>query len=159
MARKRKRPSQVAWAEPQSHKRAKTNRPSSTCKQGVLAKLSPRHSVLKSYYPRVLSLREFLLEKLPPTSKFRRRQLNGIGSGSRKCGNGHINYMDTTLVGVLRESDAFTEETRRRDFLAFTQSQQKPDHSGDGVTQPHQLADVRGLSNGKRRELLISVAG
>ena len=87
-----------------------------------------RHALLALYYPRLLTLRSYLLYKLPETSKTRRRRIAEWGSNDAD-GDGDSHILDTTIVGVLKDLDAGTEESRRRDFAVFTQTQQR---SSDG---------------------------
>src|SRR5271168_3799832 len=59
-------------------------------------------AVLHVYYPQVISLRQFLLSKLPASSTSRRRLLSGLGR-ERSDHHGTDNFFDSTLVGVLKE--------------------------------------------------------
>ncbi len=101
-------------------------------------------TLLLLYYERVVSLRQFLLSKLPSLSKFRRRRLINYGLDEQASQNG-IHFLDTTLVGISEETAVAVEEERRRDFLNFTQSQQRSTHSSAGGTQSHGVAEVSTL--------------
>ncbi len=78
MSRKRKRHA-AGWSvtQAQAKKRQKqdesTNRGQDTMPDGI------HHPVLSIYYPRLLSLRAYLLSRLPGSSKIHRRRLAGLG--------------------------------------------------------------------------------
>lgn len=101
-----------------------------------------RKSLLTLYYPQVMSLREHLLSKLPPTSKIRRKKILSIskrnlqdvvsneeGSKVRKF----CDLLDNTLVGAFCGQDASMDE-RMKQFISFSQ---RDDRSGSelGVIQ------------------------
>lgn len=94
------------------------------------------HPVLSYYYPRVLPLRDYLLEVLPASSRSRRRKFASIVSPTQgpddqgQDGDDKddsipalANHLDTTLVGVLKPVDNVTTHSRQLEFAAFTQSQ------------------------------------
>ena len=104
------------------------------------------HPVISLYYRQVLTLRQYLLCQLPLSSKVRRRRVASFGiapaTGSiaspatAKNGDHHgpadpglahvpdlVRLLDTTLVGVLHELPETVSQERRRDLVAFTQSQ------------------------------------
>lgn len=74
------------------------------------------HPAISPYYPQVLSLRAYLLSKLPPSSKLRRRRLACLdgrdasldrgagGTGGCVSGKQLSALLDTTLVGVSEKS-------------------------------------------------------
>lgn len=98
-------------------------------------------TLLPLYYKRVVSLRQFLLSRLPSSSKFRHRRLVKYGLDQPASRNGS-HFLDTTVVGILGETAVAVEEERRRDFLNFAQSQQKSAHGSARSTQPHEIAEV-----------------
>ncbi|ROW11380.1 hypothetical protein VMCG_00927 [Cytospora schulzeri] len=71
-----------------------------------------KHALLAQYYPRVQTLRQYVLDKLPPTSKVRRKKIAAVGNtepdadtaGSK--GNPQdiravlTELLDTTLIGT-----------------------------------------------------------
>ncbi|WEW60057.1 Telomerase reverse transcriptase [Emydomyces testavorans] len=151
--KRRHSPRDTAQSRPQ--KRVKT--PEKRELKGKAKLLEPdstttAHPVLSCYYPRVIKLRSYLLELLPPTSKSRRRKVASLGTQSNiaDCARSTTStadvlrvgqsqsqeaeredtrirdiakLLDTTLVGVLKPSDHAESQPRQRDFAAFTQSQ------------------------------------
>lgn len=104
------------------------------------------HPVISSYYPKVLTLREYLLEQLPVSSKSRRRRIGSLGLGLdiQQGGAGPdanadgqsrdedpqviqtiAHLLDSTLIGILKEPGPTVDQTRLREFVAFTQSQER----------------------------------
>lgn len=104
------------------------------------------HPVISSYYPKVLSLRQYLLQQLPASSKSRYRRIASLGLGQNpdspkedrlwpvssgddgQLQNSQANLeiaelLDLTLVGVSRDSDPTDNQTRQIELAAFTQSQ------------------------------------
>lgn len=81
-------------------------------------------AVLAQYYPRVVSLREYLLSKLPSTSKVRRKKIQTVGrSLGGEAGERHqvlAEVLDKSLVGVLRDGESSREE-RWQQWTAFSQ--------------------------------------
>ena len=86
------------------------------------------HPVISLYYRQVVTLREYLLEHLPVTSKSRRRR---ILAGSRaddpasQTSQTLAHLLDSTLVGVLKESSPTLNSERQKEYLSFTQSQSR----------------------------------
>ncbi|GAD98225.1 telomerase reverse transcriptase [Paecilomyces variotii No. 5] len=85
------------------------------------------HPVISRYYLRVLTLRQYLLEQLPPSSKSRRRRVASLGrqGGDEENIEALATLLDSTLVGILRETNRKNDQERQKDFAAFTQSQYK----------------------------------
>lgn len=77
------------------------------------------HGVLSSFYSRVCTLRVFLLAQLPSTSRIRRRSLSAFAKDDADS------ILDTCLVGILTEPSISVKESRKADFITFTQSQQR----------------------------------
>jgi hypothetical protein len=81
-------------------------------------------ALLAQYYPRVLSLREYLLSKLPPTSKIRRKQIltvgRNLGGATRERDQALAHALDKTLVGILKQSELSREE-RWQQWTSFSQ--------------------------------------
>lgn len=89
----------------------------------------------------VLSLREYLLSKLPTASKVRRKKILSVGERKDVDPDDErelCDLLDKTLVGVLSH-DGLSEEDRSREWVSF--SQQGGDtslstignSSGDGI--------------------------
>lgn len=117
MSRKRKRLEQdpaLPAAPRKRQRKRKTHVREERDSQHTTAVLG--HPSLSSYYPRVLSLRAYLLSNLPPSSKLRRRRLACLGdnNGALDRDNGKSNgfltgkqlsgLLDSTLVGVSERS-------------------------------------------------------
>lgn len=127
MAKKRKRPS--------SQKKNPLPDNSHAIADIHHAQKTAHHPVISLYYRHVLTLRQFLLRQLPLSSKVRRRRIASLGTtgtagdhhGPAAPGPAHVldlvRLLDTTLIGVLHESPATVSQQRRRDLVAFTQSQ------------------------------------
>jgi hypothetical protein len=102
------------------------------------------HELLSLYYPRIVSLRQFLLSSLAPSSISRRRRLSAYGiDGQADTTTPHL--FDSTLVGVFPEPELAVQESRQRDFIAFTESQQRSTDGTNGSTQSSRFAEVSGL--------------
>jgi telomerase reverse transcriptase len=92
------------------------------------------HPVISLYYRQVVTLRQYLLQQIPVTSKTRRRRIASVRSetladrdGDESSGERQVqdlaSVLDTTLVGVLKETLPTVIRERRRDFAAFSQTQ------------------------------------
>jgi telomerase reverse transcriptase len=83
-----------------------------------------KHAVLAQYYSQVFSLREYLLTKLPITSKIRRKKILKLGRdqilGNGGGQNALARFMDQTLIGVLKDNEV-TQEERERQWTSFSQ--------------------------------------
>lgn len=106
---------------------AQVERPSKVQKTSATHCNDHPNSVLLRYYPRVLTLRTFLLSRLPSSSRVRRRRLRDYQAAGK---NGPVSILDSTLVGILRDPNPAVEEARRKEFLAFSQSPQRSNSCG-----------------------------
>ena len=93
-----------------------------------------KHPALRLYYRNILTLRDYLLLKLPTTSKLRRRRIASISphtaelhdndeeistlSQDRRCLS---RLLDKTLVCAVIEQTPVPESSRIKDFEAFSQ--------------------------------------
>lgn len=76
-----------------------------------------QHAVLDQYYPQLLTLRDYVLLKLPATSRIRRRKIASTRS-SPAVSNGEITdieravgqVLDTTLVGVAQQTKCIPDK-------------------------------------------------
>ena len=117
MAGKRKR-TRSGQGSQGDNKRQRISGLSSSSKNSVI-----KQAVLVQYYPQVLSLREYLLSKLPSTSKIRRKKTVSVGRKPRPDGKDDTkfaNLLDSTLVGVGKYKDASAEE-RLQQWNSFSQ--------------------------------------
>jgi telomerase reverse transcriptase len=141
MSKKRKRPGKERAVEFQSSSRKAKTQSSSPSDARV------QHRVLSQYYRSVTTLRHYLLEQIPTTSKQRRRRIAGLGkkhdqvavkNGSRVSiptadGQHHVDdensqlvqLLDSTLIGVRNKISTTLAQERQRQFLAFTQSEER----------------------------------
>ncbi|KAJ5717406.1 Telomere reverse transcriptase [Penicillium malachiteum] len=84
------------------------------------------HPVISLYYRQVLSLRQYLLSQLPTTSKLRRRRITSLRSAPDRSNiQPLVDLLDTTVVGVLKESSPTVQSERQKEYRAFTQSQSR----------------------------------
>jgi len=110
---KRKRTSHAAQ---NNHKRIRFDTPTDA---------HPTTSLLRLYYPHVLTLRQYLVTKLPKSSKKRRRKLAQYGL-RRDGGVGDPNtarLLDSTIVGTFDDVDVqpVDLQTIDREIIIFTQ--------------------------------------
>jgi telomerase reverse transcriptase len=83
-----------------------------------------KQALLAQYYPRVFNLREYLLYKLPATSKIRRKKILNLGreqsvDSKRDC-SALSDFLDHTLIGVLKCNEVLPEE-RIQQWTSFSQ--------------------------------------
>jgi hypothetical protein len=101
------------------------------------------HPVLQRLYSKVLTLRQYLLSRLPNTSKNRHRKISQLGRATPAQDTSTTDHHDTDVVqlldsalvcttGVHAETDEhanFTEE-REKDIEAFTQQRSQSTPGG-----------------------------
>lgn len=115
MAGKRKR-TRHGHASDNDHKRQKNSRPSpgtGNSKDSII-----KHTLLSQYYPQVLTLREYLFQRLPNTSKIRRKKIVSVGRDPSE--ESLSAFLDSTLVGVSVCTEVSQEE-RWHQWTTFTQ--------------------------------------
>lgn len=86
-----------------------------------------KQTLLSQYYLKVLTLREYLLSKLPVSSKVRRKKISVVKRCMRRDGvdetelddSSLAKYLDQTLVGV-REEEPLKDE-RWKQWTCFSQ--------------------------------------
>jgi telomerase reverse transcriptase len=144
MTRKRKRSRQQHSAE-SANKRVRPFGIEPT--DGGLVK----QALLSQYYPKVLSLREYLLSKLPASSKVRRKKISAVKLRIR-CdqvdetefdGSCLTEYLDRTLVGVQEEESP--KDERWNQWTCFSQRADNSEstvRSGDG-DEDYSQSEVR----------------
>ena len=86
-----------------------------------------KQAVLSQYYPQVVSLREYLISKLPASSKIRRKKILSVGrrpqsqSGDAESDRKLSEFLDQTLIGVPKDIDVSQDE-RWRQRTTFSQT-------------------------------------
>ncbi|CAG8973146.1 hypothetical protein HYALB_00008677 [Hymenoscyphus albidus] len=118
--RKRKRPGNAAEIPDKRQKisNSKSNTSLATPKDSVI-----KQALLTRFYSRVFTLREYLLERLPSSSKIRRKKVLHIGSSRipNEEGDQELSlFLDRTLVGVLCQNDD-AKEDRRQQWASLSQ--------------------------------------
>lgn len=126
MAKKRKRPGHRPTSQPQ------TCISSSRRFNPAGRNPHPTHPVISLYYRDVFTLRQYLLRRLPLSSKLRRRRIASLGvvasdAAATKDPISHplVDLLDTTLVGVLKQPSPKLASERQQAYCAFTQSQSR----------------------------------
>jgi telomerase reverse transcriptase len=80
-----------------------------------------KEALLAQFYPQVFSLRGYLISKLPPASKIRRRKILSVGKKTdSEAGQKLSQFLDQTLVGVSKHQRDSQEE-RWRQWTTFSQ--------------------------------------
>lgn len=119
------------------------------------------HPVLRQYYPKILTLRHYLLSQLPRTSKTRRRRLAQVGAAAapqhehehqhqyqhdhspsiQALDNDLGQLLDSALVGAPADSTSEIQEqaVRERHLDIETFTQQRSQGTTGGTCQPGQL--------------------
>ena len=112
MSKKRKR-----QTKDENHGRlTKKPKNDSTFKTGKL-----QHAVLSCYFPRVVTLRTFLLFNLPVSRQKTLAQVDLL-DGERSQQD---KFLDDTLIGIINETSRLDEKTREQDFATFTQASRR----------------------------------
>lgn len=126
MAKKRKRPGRRPTSEPQ------TTISSSRRFNLAARNRHPTHPVISLYYRDVFTLRQYLLCRLPLSSKLRRRRIASpavVASDSPATTDpitqSLVDLLDTTVVGVLKQPSPKLASERQQAYRAFTQSQSR----------------------------------
>ncbi|CAG8429897.1 unnamed protein product [Penicillium salamii] len=84
------------------------------------------HPVISLYYQNVLSLRDYLLQQLPLTSKSRRRRIWTLASRPDDSQSSALaQLLDSTLVGVLKDSSPVVNSERQKEYSYFNESQSR----------------------------------
>ncbi|KAI1760461.1 hypothetical protein GGR53DRAFT_509611 [Hypoxylon sp. FL1150] len=92
-----------------------------------LEPLQTQHAVLSQFYSQVLTLRQYVLSRLPPTSRLRRRKVTAVGIIDKTPGSPTSDIerslgvlLDSTLIGVPKESVTL-EDDRLEGWKNFSQ--------------------------------------
>ncbi|KAL8950083.1 MAG: hypothetical protein Q9222_003867 [Ikaeria aurantiellina] len=114
------------------------------------------HPTLSLYYPRILTLRAYLLSKLPKSSKTRKRKITALsGNVASGCNaqeglipandtNARLaKLLDCTLVCERPHEDVFKLHSKERDFQTFSQRFEGVDESSllEGNTPQSEIVD------------------
>jgi telomerase reverse transcriptase len=149
MGKKRKRPAKEdTELRSPLQKRAKAPPDGLEEKVGGPTRPPGDHPVLSRYYGRVVTLRQFILDRLQSSSKSKRRRIALLGKqpnmeasastaqivsdgpvGRKPQPNGKdiqgiADLLDFTLVGVVHDASKGTQDRRQREFVAFTHQSQ-----------------------------------
>ncbi|KAJ5817557.1 reverse transcriptase [Penicillium robsamsonii] len=125
MAKKRKRP--IKDRGPASHIGI-TTAPRFRTPHAPISHAKTSHPVISLYYRQVVPLREFLLQQLPVTSKSRRRRILTLDSPENQDTNASqtlAELLDSTLVGVLKQSSPTLNSERQKEYSSFNASQSR----------------------------------
>jgi hypothetical protein len=85
--------------------------------------LPVKGNLLQTCYPYVKTLKEYLLSRLPSSSRLRRRKITKLGSGEG-CSEIEARVakvLDTTLVCTREKFDNVVSDTRWKQWLSFSQ--------------------------------------
>lgn len=89
------------------------------------ASKSSRHAVLNQAYPQVLSLREFILSRLPSTSRIRKRKIAAVGTSTpppiSPLERSLAALLDDSRVGISEDNCREPRHDRWEQWLTFSQ--------------------------------------
>ncbi|KAJ5902253.1 Telomere reverse transcriptase [Penicillium taxi] len=126
MGSKRKRPVKTHGPTPSSQTSiTKTLGRFKSSKGPIVPKNQTSHPLISLYYRNVLTLRQYLLDQLPRSSKLRRRRIASLEASAQSNVKPLATLLDSTLVGVLKKSPPELNSERQRGYLAFSQSQSR----------------------------------
>ncbi|CAG8906413.1 unnamed protein product [Penicillium nalgiovense] len=130
MGKKRKRPIKDRGPTSSSHMGITTSpRRFRTPHAPISLETKTTHPVISLYYRQVVPLREYLLQQLPVTSKSRRRRILALDSREDQETNAQsqtlAELLDSTLVGVLKESSPTLNSERQKQYSSFNESQSR----------------------------------
>ncbi|PBP24578.1 Telomerase reverse transcriptase [Diplocarpon rosae] len=133
--RKRKRPGQGCEGDQKRQKVSSSHGTEPLVKQALLAK----------YYPQVMTLREYLISKLPSTSKIRRKKIRSVGRRpeDKESEQQLSRFLDQTLIGVSTFKEASQDE-RWKHWATFSQ------RSDDSTS----LVNLSGVGSFSQNELV-----
>lgn len=97
-----------------------------------------KHALLPQYYPKIQTLRQYVLDKLPPKSKIRRRKIAAVGNAQPDADtaaqgpkadadnteNVLAELLDTTLIGthvLPREEEKAQSDSRLQQWIDYSQ--------------------------------------
>lgn len=128
-----------------------SGRPVKQQRKGIAGNLQPagavKHALLAKYYPIILTLRQYVLDSLPASSKIRRKKVSAVGKADQAAAEdahtgaqdseddlGNIRaslarLLDTTLVATRTYPSAFEEAQPDGRFQKRVEYPQKADDS------------------------------
>ncbi|RDW94000.1 telomerase reverse transcriptase [Aspergillus mulundensis] len=134
MGKKRKRPvkdNPTPREKPSlSQPAGNTARPSITDSNQVGDAVETCHPVISLYYRQVVTLRQYILQRIPRSSKARRRRIAAVGgeiahndadAAPKTQEKALADLLDTTLVGISKELPPTDSKSLQEDFKRFTQ--------------------------------------
>ena len=95
-----------------------------------------KDAVLAQYYPKVTSLREYLVSKLPPTSKLRKKKILSLGkshTSNLEGDNAFSKFLDQTIIGVRNTAEISPQE-RIQQWTSFSQRLDTSDSTLANIT-------------------------
>jgi telomerase reverse transcriptase len=151
MGKKRKRPIKDRGPTSSSHMGITTSpRRFRTSHAPISLGTETSHPVISLYYLQVVPLWEYLLQQLPVTSKSRRRRILTLDSREDQETNAQsqtlAELLDSTLVGVLKESSPTLNSERQKQYSSFNESQSRSIliSTDTGPTCPQSEVRLRG---------------
>lgn len=108
-----------------------------------------RQALLSQFYPQVVSLREYLLLKLPKSSKVRRKKIKSATKHDHDGGADFARFLDETLVGIARDTSSSLTSHRWAQWTTFSQ---RVDESASTL---HNLSGVGKFSQSEVRKPLF----
>lgn len=111
--RKRTRQSHAHDGDPKRQKISNSAQGSGNSKDHAI-----KQTLLAQYYPQVLTLHEYLLQRLPNTSKIRRKKISSVGRDPSE--QPLSSFLDQTLIGISTSTDASKSE-RWSQWTTFSQ--------------------------------------
>lgn len=101
---------------------------------GTSTTSSVQHSVLSCYFLRMVTLRTFLLSRIPHLGQKR------LAKADKR--NDLDKFLDETLVGIINETSTLVEKTRQQDFVTFTQDPRRSTDGSGGGTPEQQIEEI-----------------
>ena len=134
MSKKRKRQTGV-----ENHGRlTKHPRKDGTCLTSASTTGKLKHAVLSCYFPRVVTLRNFLLSRIPVS----RQKTMAQADLSDEERSQQDKFLDDTLIGIINETNSLDEKTREQEFATFTQVSRRSIGASWEGTPEQQIEEV-----------------
>ncbi|KAL7629462.1 Telomerase reverse transcriptase [Parahypoxylon ruwenzoriense] len=135
--RKRKRRNSIGGLDGRPPTKKGRARPQSGRQQ---TPIQAQHSILNQFYPQVLTLRNYVLSRLPATSRLRRKKIAVVGIASESPGLPVSSeeqslgaLLDNTLIGIPKEAQNFVDDNIEG-WKSFSQKGEESDVTlSDGI--------------------------